>query len=71
MNDVPVEDRQERELPRAHDLRIGHEHPDDQPLADLLEQEFPLTDIWDLPTGIDDDRLEPVEDDEWFTEVAV
>jgi hypothetical protein len=71
MNDVPVEDREEQQLPRVQDLRIGREHPEDRPVADQLEQEFPVVDDWDPPTGFDDDRVEPIEDDEWLAEVVV
>ncbi len=67
MNDVPVEDRLEQLVPPVHDLRVGHDHPEDQPLADRLEQELPLADEGanDLPTGFDGDRVVQIEDDEW------
>ena len=69
MHEVPVEDLQEQYLPPVPDVRFGHEHPDDRPLADLLEQEFPVNGPEDVATGRDDDRVEPIEVEEWFGRV--
>jgi hypothetical protein len=54
-------------VPPVHDLRVGHDHPEDQPLADRVEQEHSITDedAGDLSTGSDGDRVVPIEDDEW------
>ena len=65
---VPAEDRQEQETPRYQDLRIDHEHPFDRPVADLLEQEVPVVDVPQDPVGVDDDRLEPVDEADQFEE---
>jgi hypothetical protein len=51
--------------------RIGHEHPLDRPLADVLEQEVPLGDVTEFHFGIDDDRLEPIDDTERSAEDAL
>jgi hypothetical protein len=61
---IPEADRREQETPQDQDLRIGHEHPLDQPIADVLEQEIPLADVGEFPIGVDDDRLEPIDDTE-------
>lgn len=64
---VPEADRLEQQTPYEPDLRADHEHPADLPEADLLEQEIPVTEGADAGAPLDDDRLEPL-DDEWFTE---
>jgi hypothetical protein len=56
MNDVPVEARQEQQLPHTHD----------RPLADQLEQELSVADVGELPAGINDDRVEALDDDDGF-----
>jgi hypothetical protein len=57
-------DRSEQREPGAADPRRGHRHPLDEPEADVLEQELPAADGGDAPTGLDADRVEPVDDDE-------
>ena len=66
---VPAADRQEQETPRVIDPRLGHPHDPDQPEADVLEQELPIDDAED-EVGVDDDRLEPIDDADWFDEQA-
>jgi hypothetical protein len=71
MNEVPVEDRQDQRQPSVLDLRFGHEHPNDRPIADLLEQEPVVDEVGGLSGGIDSDLVEPIEVEEWFGQVAV
>jgi hypothetical protein len=66
MNDVPVEARQEQQLPHTHDLRFDNERPSERPLADQLEQELSVADVGELPAGINDDRVEALDDDDGF-----
>ena len=39
---VPEADRQEQATPAEPDPRLAHPHPDDEPEADVLEQEVPV-----------------------------
>jgi len=65
---VPPEDRQEQRMPPECDLRTIREHPLDRPVADALEQEIPVADVTEITVGIDDDRLEPIDETEWYDE---
>jgi hypothetical protein len=55
----PVEDTPEEE--QYHDPRAGHGHPDDRPIADVLEQEVPVDGMEGEPVGRDDERVDPVD----------
>jgi hypothetical protein len=58
------DDVEEPVAPAGADPRRGHPHPPDEPEADLLEQELPADDDVDAPTGLDAERVEPLDDDE-------
>jgi hypothetical protein len=61
---VPEADRQEGATPSEPDLRFSHVHSAEQPEADVLEQEMPVVEIGEIPTGVDEARLEPIDEDE-------
>lgn len=65
---VPEADRLEQETPPEADIRLGRDYPPDRPEADLLEQQIPVEEGRENPTGLDDDRVEPVEDGDWAEE---
>jgi hypothetical protein len=56
---------------RNHDPRVGHGHPDDRPIADVLEQELPVDGIEEDAVGWDDERVEPVGPADWYEGEAV
>lgn len=64
---VPAADRREQQTPLTLDPRAAHEHSLDRPIADVLEQEIPIGDAA-LSPGIDDERVEPLDDTEWREE---
>ena len=64
---VPAADRREQQMPLTVDPRAAYEHPLDRPIADVLEQEIPIGDAA-LSPGIDDERVEPLDDSEWREE---
>lgn len=61
---VPDADRREQELSADPDPRRGHDHPPEEPEADVLEQEIPAADGDAGPVGVDAERVEPLDDEE-------
>ncbi len=59
---APDMDRQEGESPSGPDPRFGHTHPSVLPEADVLEQEMPVVETDEIPTGVDEDRVEPIDE---------
>lgn len=59
---VPESDRLEGETPSEPDLRFGRVHSDEQPEADVLEQEMPVVEIAEIQTGVDEARIEPIDE---------
>ena len=61
---VPEADRLEGRTPSEPDLRFSRVHSAERPEADVLEQEMPVVEIGEIPTGVDEARLEPIDEDE-------
>jgi len=59
---VPESDRYEGKTPSEPDLRFGHVHSAEQPEADVLEQEVPVGEIGEIPTGVDEARVELIDE---------
>jgi hypothetical protein len=66
MGEIPTEDLQE--TPQAQDLRIGRGHHLDRPVADVLEQEMPVGEVEYVESGIDAERIEPLNDADWLVD---
>lgn len=62
--EVPEADRQEQETPAEGDPRRGHRHPAEEPEADVLEQEVPAAEVEEGESGLDAERVEPVDEEE-------
>jgi hypothetical protein len=65
---VPEADRHEGMTPSEPDLRFSRVHSSERPEADVLEQEMPVVEIGEIPTGVDEARLEPIDDVERLDE---
>jgi hypothetical protein len=64
---APKFDRHERESPSEPDLRFDRVHSAEQPEADVLE-EMSVVEIGEIPAGVDEARLEPIDEEDRFDE---
>jgi hypothetical protein len=62
---VPEADRLEQGTPSVPDERFNRLHPPDRPEADVLEQEIPIREFPEDQTGLDEDRIEPLDEVDW------
>jgi hypothetical protein len=60
---VPEADRLEQVMPPARDERDRHPVPPDTPEADAIEQAMPRSVTEAESSGVDAERIEPVDDD--------
>lgn len=60
---VPEADHLEQEMPTTREERDDNPVPPEAPEADVLEQAQPVTSE-EAPSGIDAERVEPVDDEE-------